>query len=66
MNDFGLMKEAQDLTRSPSIRRWSVSERLQAEKKTLEDRLAQVNKALEALAANPQFSELFDLISKTI
>ena len=45
-------------------KRFTLTERLEAEKRTLEDRLAQVDKLLEALKANPGFQELFDLISK--
>jgi len=44
--------------------RWTLTEQLQAEKRTLTDRLAQVEKVLAALEANPSFQELFDLISK--
>jgi len=45
-------------------RRFTLTEQLQAEKRTLSDRLAQVDKVLAALEANPSFQELFDLISK--
>ena len=47
-----------------STPRWTLTERLEGEKRTLEDRLAQVNKLLDALSKNPGFQELFDLISK--
>lgn len=45
-------------------KRWTLTETLEAEKRTLNDRLAQIEKLLDALKANPGFQELFDLISK--
>jgi hypothetical protein len=45
-------------------RRFTLTERLEAERQTLKDRLAQIEKLLEALGKQPQFQELFDLISK--
>ena len=60
-NPYGLTA----VSEQPSApRRFTLTEQLEAEKRTLEDRLAQVTKVLEALKANPSFQELFDLISK--
>ena len=50
----------------PQPRRFTLTERLEAEKRSLQDRLAQVTKLLDALNANPGFQELFDLVSKTV
>ena len=47
-------------------KRFTLTERLEAEKRSLQDRLAQVDKVLEALKANPTFQDLFDLISKHV
>jgi hypothetical protein len=44
--------------------RYSLTEKLEAEKVNLETRLAQINKVLDALNANPGFQELFDLVAK--
>ena len=48
------------------MKRFTLTERLEAEKRSLQDRLAQVDKVLEALKANPTFQDLFDLISKHV
>ena len=60
LSPAGYMMEQQ--SKAPT--RFTLTERLEAERRTLEDRLAQVNKLLEALKNNPGFQELFDLISK--
>ncbi len=45
-------------------KRFTLTETLEAEKRTLQDRLLQIEKLLAALKANPGFQELFDMISK--
>ena len=42
----------------------TVSERLQREKKNLEERLANVNKAIDALDSSPEIAEAVDALSK--
>jgi len=65
VDSYGLVAGETQLKAMPSApRRFTLTEQLEAEKRTLEDRLAQVTKVLEALKANPSFQELFDLISK--
>ena len=46
------------------IRPSSVTEKLEARKKQLEDDLERVNSALEKLQANPEIAEAVDAISK--
>ena len=64
--NWDLQAQCDAPTLAGSQKRFTVTERLEAEKRSLEDRLAQVNKVLEALKGKPDFQELFDLISKTI
>jgi len=62
-----IMKQAEQnqmLGQAGAPRRFTLTEQLEAEKRTLTDRLAQLEKVLAALKANPSFQELFDLISK--
>lgn len=42
----------------------TISERLKDEKRRLETRLTEVNKALEALQKNPEIAEVINIISK--
>ena len=67
MLDYELAGLNQAQCEAPSQpKRFTLTERLEAEKRSLGDRLAQVDKVLEALKANPNFQELFDLISKHV
>jgi hypothetical protein len=48
------------------IRSSSYTERLEAEKRVLEDRLRVVNAALEALNANPALGDLLNTVAKAL
>jgi hypothetical protein len=61
-DDLGIQAQQKAMPAQPT--RFTLTERLEAEQRTLKDRLAQIEKLLEALKANPGFQELFDLISK--
>lgn len=57
--DFGA-----NLAQGAVIRNATISERLEAEKKLLEGRLAEVNKALTALQEKPEIAELLNVVAK--
>lgn len=56
--DYGL-QQAAGLIHNPTM-----TERLEAEKKALEARLAEVNKALTAMQSKPEIAELIDIVTK--
>lgn len=46
------------------MRRTTLTEDLEMKKQSLEFELAEVNTALDALKANPEFQKLFDIVSR--
>ena len=55
-------KEAQGM----SPRGLTVTERLEHEKRALEERLAEVNEALEVLRGDPKIQRVIDVVTKTV
>lgn len=64
MSSIGLGMDYPMSEKGPSIRRATITERLEHEKLNLTERLGEVTKALDALNKNPELQNLIDLVSK--